>query len=182
MITTNSEKLYLRLKRLRSHGMVYQSESYLLQQNHGGWYMEMQELGYNYRIPDILCALGISQLKRAKEGIQRRRQIAKKYYSAFEGSQIRTYEPPVDVAHAYHLFIVNVKNRKEVYDKLREHKIYAQIHYVPVHMMPYYMEIKEFSLPKAEAYYEHCLSLPMYPTLTDAEQGFVIEKVLEYAK
>lgn len=183
MITTNNPDLYKKLLQLRSHGMVYQGDPNL-QENHGGWYMELQELGYNYRIPDILCALGISQLDRAEEGLARRRAIAQKYDQAFNGTQIETHIPPEQVGHAYHLYVIEVANRKELYDALRKEQIYAQIHYIPVHLMPYYQRLgnKKGDMPHAEAYYERCLSLPMYPTLTDQEQDFVIEKVLAYAQ
>lgn len=137
MITTNDEELYKKLLQLRSHGMIYQGNPKLIE-NHGRWYMEMQDLGYNYRIPDILCALGISQLSRADEGLARRREIAKKYDEVFEGTIVQTHLPKAEDGHAYHLYVIEINNRKEVYDSLREVGIYAQIHYIPVHTMPYY--------------------------------------------
>lgn len=183
MITTNDVKLYDKLKQLRSHGMVYQGNDALLE-NHGGWYMELQELGYNYRIPDILCALGISQLARANRGINSRREIAKRYDEAFKGTLINMHIPSDDIGHAYHLYIIEVNNRKELYDCLRNENICTQIHYIPLHTMPYYRQLgsKKVNMPFAEAYYEKCISLPMYPTLTGDEQSFVIQKVLEFAK
>jgi UDP-4-amino-4,6-dideoxy-N-acetyl-beta-L-altrosamine transaminase len=183
MITTNDEKLYKKLLQLRSHGMVYQGNPNLIE-NHGRWYMELQDLGYNYRIPDILCALGISQLSRADKGIERRRAIAKRYDEAFTNTSIKTHVPAEGIGHAYHLYVIEVNNRKELYDALRAERIYAQIHYVPVHLMPYYRQFgnKKGDMPIAEAYYSGCISLPMYPTLTDEEQAFVIEKVLEFSK
>lgn len=183
MITTNNEALYHKLLQLRSHGMVYQGNP-KLQENHGGWYMEMQDLGFNYRMPDILCALGISQLDRAEQGIARRREIAKKYDEAFAGTAIQTHLPPDSVGHAYHLYVVEVNNRKELYDALRRADIYAQIHYVPVHTMPYYRTLGEtkVEMPRAEVYYEKCISLPMYPSLQDEEQVFVIEQVLKFVE
>jgi UDP-4-amino-4,6-dideoxy-N-acetyl-beta-L-altrosamine transaminase len=183
MITTNDKALYEKLLQLRSHGMIYQGNP-KLQENHGGWYMEMQDLGYNYRIPDILCALGISQLSRADAGIQRRREIAKRYDEAFAGTNIRTHVPANGIGHAYHLYVIEVENRKELYDALRTEKIYAQIHYVPVHMMPYYKDLghKKGDYPIAEAYYGKCISLPMFPTLTDEEQEFVINEIKKTAK
>ena len=179
MITTNDEALYNQLMMLRTHGITKQAD--LLQENHGGWYYEMQQLGYNYRIPDLLCALGLSQLKRADEGIKRRRAIAKRYDEAFEAAGIKHLVHPDDGGHAYHLYIIQVDNRKALYDRLRSVGIYAQIHYIPVHTLPYYRSLEEetISLPNAEAYYSSCISLPMYPTLTDEEQDFVITQVLE---
>ena len=184
MITTNDPILYQKLLQLRSHAMIYQGNSQLIE-NHGGWYMEMQDLGYNYRIPDILCALGISQLSRAKEGLKRRHQIAKRYKKAFKKTSIKTFPYASSAkSHAYHLYVIAVNNRKELYDALRTENIFAQIHYIPVHLMPYYQQFgnKKGDMPIAEAYYEKCISLPMYPTLTEAEQDFVIKKVLKYSK
>lgn len=183
MITTNNQELYYKLLQLRSHGMVYQGNPQL-KENHGGWYMEMQDLGYNYRIPDILCALGISQLSRAEDGIIRRKEIAKRYDEAFENTRIKTHSPKSNIGHAYHLYVIEVSNRKDVYDSLRSAGVYAQIHYVPVHRMPYYQQLgyKNKTLLNAESYYEKCLSLPMYPTLTEEEQDFVIDLTIKYAK
>lgn len=180
MITTNDKGLYDRLLSLRSHGMIYQGNE-KLKENHGGWYMEMQELGFNYRIPDILCALGISQLKNADKGLERRRQIAEKYFKAFEKSPYVKGQSGVVDGHAYHLYIIEVDNRKELYDALRKESIYAQIHYIPCHLMPYYQDLgyEKGDFVNAENYYNQCISLPMYPTLTDEEQDFVIEKVLK---
>jgi UDP-4-amino-4,6-dideoxy-N-acetyl-beta-L-altrosamine transaminase len=180
MITTNDEKLYKKLLQYRSHGMIYQGNDKLTE-NHGGWYMEMQELGYNYRISDIQAALGISQLTKAEAGLIRRNQIADIYDKAFEGTNVKILPPVVNGYHGYHLYIVQVDDRKKLYDKLREHKIFAQVHYVPVHLMPYYQNLYNLkgSLPIAEKYYSQCLSLPMYPTLTQEQQQFVIDKVLE---
>ncbi len=183
MITTNDPELYAKLKQLRTHGMIYQGNDALIE-NHGGWYMEMQDLGYNYRMPDILCALGISQLKRASQGIAKRQAIARRYDAAFKNTQVITRTPSDDINHAYHLYIIEVNNRKELYDALRESGIYVQVHYIPVHLMPYYKELGfgKGDYPVAEAYYERCLSIPMYPTLSEEEQTYVIDKVLYYSK
>jgi UDP-4-amino-4,6-dideoxy-N-acetyl-beta-L-altrosamine transaminase len=183
MITTNNKILYKKLLQLRSHGMIYQGDSSLME-NHGGWYMEMQELGFNYRIPDILCALGISQLSKADKGLIRRREIAKRYDHVFKGTNVKTYNPPEDGGHAYHLYIISVSKRKELYEKLKTKGINAQIHYVPLHSMPYYQRFgnRNGDFPIAEGYYDGCISLPMYPTLSDEEQDYVIEKVLKFSK
>lgn len=181
MITTNDEKLYQKLLMLRTHGITKSPD--LLIENHGGWYYEMQMLGYNYRLPDINAALGLSQLKRADEGVARRQEIAKMYDKAFEG-KINIIKPDTAVSHAYHLYIIQVNNRKEVYDKLKDKGIYAQVHYIPVHTLPYYQQLgyKKGSMPYAEGFYERCLSIPMYPTLTDDDVKYVIESVIELAK
>lgn len=177
MITTNDTALYRQLMRLRTHGITKETD--ILEENHGGWYYEMHELGYNYRMTDIQAALGVSQLDRAEAGVARRREIAKRYDEAFAGTRIETVEVPDGVGHAFHLYVIQVANRKELYDRLREQKIYAQIHYIPVPSLPYYRK-QGFSMkdyPNAQKYYERCISLPMYPSLTNEEQDFVIEQV-----
>lgn len=183
MVTTNDEELYKKLKQYRSHGMVYQGDPALIE-NHGGWYMELQELGYNYRMPDVLCNLGISQLKRADEGLEKRQAIAKRYDEAFAGTKVKTIIPPANVSHAYHLYVIQIEDRKGLYDYLRTKQIFAQVHYIPVHLMPYYKGLgsKAGDFPNAEKYYEHCLSIPMYPTLTADEQEFVIAEILNFVK
>ncbi len=189
MITTNNEELYKKLLSLRTHGITKNPDS--LKENHGSWYYEMQELGYNYRLPDILCALGFSQLQRAADGIKKRREIADIYDQAFKNtSDIEIVSGSNEkliskgIGHAYHLYIIRTKKRKELYDYLRSNNILAQVHYIPVNAMPYYQSLgnkKEYT-PISEKYYEECLSLPMYPSLKKEEQKFVIEKVLEFIK
>lgn len=177
MITTQDEALYQRLLSLRTHGIT--KDPALLQEQHGGWYYEMQELGYNYRMPDILASLGLSQLERAEEGLARRRALAARYDEAFAGTPVRLLQPTEQHGHAYHLYVVQVEDRKGLYEALRAQQIYAQVHYIPVHTLPYYQQLgyQKGAYPHAEAYYDHCLSLPMYPTLTEEEQDFVIEHV-----
>ena len=183
MVTTNDEELYKKLKQFRSHGMIYQGDPALFE-NHGGWYMELQELGYNYRLPDVLCNLGISQLKRAEEGLEKRQVIAKRYDEAFAGTKVKVIIPPANVSHAYHLYVIQIEDRKGLYDFLRTKQIYAQVHYIPVHLMPYYKGLgsKAGDFPNAEKYYEHCLSIPIYPTLTEEEQELVISEILGFVK
>lgn len=180
MITTNDSSLYRRLMTLRTHGITKETD--ILEENHGGWYYEMHELGYNYRITDIQAALGVSQLDRASSGVIRRRAIAKRYDEAFKGTAIKTIRVPEHIGHAFHLYVIQVENRKGLYDRLREHKIYAQIHYIPVPSLPYYKRqgFKMEDYPNAADYYAHCISLPMYPSLTDEEQNFVIEQVKSF--
>lgn len=188
MITTNSERLYTKLLKLRSHGIT--KDPLQLQQNQGGWYYEMQELGFNYRIPDILCALGLSQLKKADERLTRRKLIAKKYDEAFKSNefiqpltQVQTLAAN-GVSHAYHLYVIRTRERLKLYNYLKENNIFPQVHYIPVYQMPYYREhgYHDVCCPQAELYYNECLSLPMYPTLTDSEQDFVIDTINKFAK
>ena len=177
MITTNNRVLYDKLLLLRTHGITRDPAQ--MHENHGPWYYEMLNLGYNYRLTDVQCALGISQLERADRGLKRRQELAARYDHAFEG-KIQFVQPAKNVNHAYHLYIIRVDKRRELYDILRNSGIYSQVHYIPVHTMPYYQTLgwKKGSMPVAEAYYEQCLSLPMYPTLSDDEQEFVIKTIL----
>jgi UDP-4-amino-4,6-dideoxy-N-acetyl-beta-L-altrosamine transaminase len=197
MITTNDKSLYEQLLMLRTHGITRNEKAFLNDVTfaasgeggnsnaYPGWYMEMQMLGYNYRITDFQCALGLSQLKRADEGLSRRREIAKKYDAAFEGHPLvrsNGVELMGASGHAYHLYVIEVPRRLELYNFLRSKNIFAQVHYIPTHLMPYYRSLgwKEGDMPKAEKYYSGCLSLPMYPTLTDEEQTFVISTIKEF--
>lgn len=181
MVTTNNPELYKKLAHFRTHGIT--KNPTLLHKNDGGWYYEMQDLGFNYRLTDFQAALGISQLERADKGLARRQEIAHHYDDAFKNiSAIKTPFRADDIFHAFHLYIIQVSDRKGLYDWLHENGIYAQVHYVPLHLMPYYLECgnKKGDFPVVEEYYEHCLSLPMFPTLTDEEQNYVISKVIEY--
>jgi UDP-4-amino-4,6-dideoxy-N-acetyl-beta-L-altrosamine transaminase len=182
MITTNNEVLYKKLLQLRTHGIT--KDPTLMHENHGGWYYEMQTLGYNYRLPDMNAALGLSQLQRFDEGLARRRFIAKKYDEAFAGTNIKTIISPENFGHGYHLYVIQVENRKELYDFLKTKNIFSQVHYIPVHTLPYYqsMGYEKGAYPNSEKYYAHCLSIPMYPSMTDQEQEYVIEQIQSFCK
>jgi UDP-4-amino-4,6-dideoxy-N-acetyl-beta-L-altrosamine transaminase len=189
MVTTNDEKLYNKLLQLRTHGIVKGDDLYKNSIEEAGgvdvyplWYMEMQDLGFNYRLTDIQAALGLSQLSRAEEGIERRREIAANYYSAFKECSFIKGQSGIVEGHAYHLYVIEVEDRLGLYNYLRENKIFAQIHYFPCHLMPYYKNIgwKEGDLSYAEKYYKHCISLPMYPSLSDKEQEHVITEIFKY--
>ena len=192
IVTTNDKALYDKLCLFRSHGITKNEGLYVNDINfatggyesdkYPGWYMEMQTLGYNYRLTDFQAALGISQLQRADDGLKRRRTIAKQYADAFARKEYIREQSGVVEGHAYHLYIIEAENRLGLYNFLRENSIFAQIHYIPCHLMPYYREQgwKQGDLPNAEEYYKYCISLPMYPTLTDEEQQYVIDKVNEF--
>ena len=180
MITTDNEKLYRRLLLLRTHGIT--KDPSLLHENHGGWFYEMQELGYNYRLTDFQSALGLSQLSRADEGLKRRREIARKYSEAFSDRKGIIGQSGYLDGHAYHLYIIELKDREGLYNFLRSKNIFAQVHYIPVHTLPYYRQLgwKQGDFPISEKYYSQCLSIPMYPALTNEEQAYVIESIGEY--
>lgn len=185
MILTNQRELYERLKLFRAHGIT--REEQLLRKNDGPWYYEQLELGYNYRITDIQCALGISQMKKLPYFLKRRKEIAKKYQEAFadcKNIQLPYQKPGCE--NAWHLYIIRVKGgkRKEVFEQLREAGIGVNVHYIPVYKHPYYQEhgYEGIRCPNAEQYYEEAISLPIYPALKEAEQQYVIEKIQKICK
>jgi len=179
MLTTNSEELYTKLTMLRTHGITKENMS----KNDGGWFYEMQQLGFNYRLTDLQSALGITQLAKNDQGLERRNEISSRYKEAFDGV-IKFQSLPENNYNAHHLFVIEVKHRKALYDHLRANNIFAQIHYIPVHTLPYYEKIGYLNadLSAAEKYYSKCISLPMYPSLTNDEQEFVIEKVVSFIR
>lgn len=183
MVTTNDDSLAARLRLFRSHGIT-RDPALLEDKTQGGWYYEMRELGFNYRIPDVLCALGLSQLKKLPRFLSRRRALAKAYAKAFAGrADIRLQALPAGREHAWHLFTIQVPaaKRRALYDFLHARGILANVHYIPLHRLPYYRRRgwKDVSFPRAEAYYAGALSLPMHAALTDAGQRRVVAAVLE---
>lgn len=190
MITTNNEELYHRLLKLRTHGITKNQDQFENSisisggsESYPNWYMEMQELGFNYRLTDIQAALGNSQLKRASEGIRKRRSIASVYNQAFKDIKaIKTFSFNDEEEHAFHLYIIEVENREELYKYLREHNILTQIHYFPAHLMPYFQKFgwKKGDFPNSESYYNFCISLPMYPTLSTDQQIKTISVIKEF--
>lgn len=177
MITTNNKALYDKLIILRTHGIT--KDPTILTENHGGWYYEMQMLGYNYRLTDFQAALGISQLKRADQGFRRRTEIADYYTAALKDLPLSLPKVEAGVGHAYHLYVIQVEQRLELYNFLHKNNVKAQVHYIPVHLMPYYRSLgwKQGDFPVSEAFYEKCISLPMYPTLTVEEQDYIIQQL-----
>ena len=179
--TTRSKDLFEKMALYRTHGITHDAEK--MEKVDGRWYYEMLELGYNYRITDFQAALGTSQLKRARKNVETRRELVRKYNEAFKNIEgITTPYEADNVYHAYHLYIIQVEDRKGLYDFLRENKIYAQVLYYPLNLMPYYKQLgnKVGDLPVVEDYYKHCLALPMFPTLTSEQQDYVISKVKEF--
>lgn len=181
-ITTNSKEMYEKLLILRAHGMVKTPDM-------KPWEYEMRELGYNYRITDIQCALGLSQLKKLDGFIARRKEIAKSYDSAFKDTIIKPlYE--FDGNSSYHLYVVLVDftklnvSKEELFIKLREKSVGIQLHYIPINKQPYYKSLGYGSehTPVMDKYYEECFSLPMYPLFGDEEQHYVIKSLFEVLK
>jgi UDP-4-amino-4,6-dideoxy-N-acetyl-beta-L-altrosamine transaminase len=181
-ITTNCQEIYEKLLMLRGHGMIKTPEM-------KPWEYEMQDLGFNYRITDIQCALGISQLKRLPAFIDRRFEIAKQYDKAFENTIVK----PLYIYHgksSYHLYVVQVDFTKlnitkvDLFTKLRKKNIGIQLHYIPINKQPYYKSLGygDEIIPMMDKYYKECFSLPMYPLLSNEEQEYVIKNLFEVLK
>jgi UDP-4-amino-4,6-dideoxy-N-acetyl-beta-L-altrosamine transaminase len=176
-VTTNDPELRDRLIRFRTHGITRDPAQ--LRRNEGDWYYEQLELGYNYRLPDLQCALGISQLARLDGFVARRREVAAKYDAAFaDDPLIRPLGVPAWSRGSYHLYVIRVdaRHRRSVFDALRKSGIGANVHYIPVYFHPYYREhgFAETTFPFAEAYYAEAITLPMFPALSDADVDTVI--------
>lgn len=184
MIVTNDEGLYQKLKLFRTHEIT-RDES-LLMRNEGDWYYEQQGLGYNYRISDIQCALGICQMKKLDRFVTKRREIAKRYDEAFKDIEDVIIPKQLDGCNSsWHLYVIQVKkDRKTVFDALRASGIGVNVHYIPVHKHPYYKSIgyEDLVCENAEAYYEKCISLPIFPAMTEEQQEYVVRIVEEIVR
>lgn len=181
MVVTNNKYFYEQMLLFRSHGIT--RDKNLMTDYQGNWYYEQLLLGYNYRITDIQCALGISQLKRLDEFIYKRRILVERYNKAF--SDIKGIIIPYlseGCNSSWHLYIIQVENRKNVFDNLRAEGIGVNVHYIPVYKHPYYQQhgYSGVKCKNAEMLYKNIISLPLYPGLTVQEQDYVIEKVLKY--
>jgi len=178
MVLTGDAGLATAMRRFRNHGIA---TDYRQREAQGEWYYEMTALGWNYRITDFQCALGISQLRKLPAWLERRRALAARYDAAFAGSEVRPLAVAPGVRHAYHLYVVRVPQRESVFRALRRQGIGVNVHYVPVHLHPFYRE--RFGTgpglcPVAEAAYGEILSLPMFPGLSDADAEHVMAATL----
>ena len=181
-ITTNSKEIYENLLTLRNHGMVKTPEMQ-------PWEYQMQKLGFNYRITDIQCALGISQLKKLDSFLEKRRKIAKKYDLAFENSIVKPlYKFNPD--SAYHLYVIKVNfdslniSKEELFIEMRKRNIGLQLHYIPINKQPFYKNLgygDEVTL-NMNRFYKEAFSLPIFPKLTESEQNYVVKTILELLK
>ena len=178
MIVTDNEEFYQKMMLFRSHGIT--RDENLMTRNDGPWFYQQLDLGYNYRITDIQCALGCSQMKKLDRFLARRKEIVARYNEAFADCEniIIPYQLP-ETESGWHLYIVQVKNcdRRKVFEALREQGIAVNVHYIPVYKHPYYQEhgYKDVHCRNAEEVYSHIISLPLYPTLTEEQQQYVIE-------
>jgi perosamine synthetase len=184
MITTDDPELAQKMRVFRNHGITSDHHQ---REAKGSWFYEMVDLGYNYRITDIQCALGLSQLKKLPDFLSKRRRIATRYNQIFATSQnIQPLKVKENVSHAFHLYVIALeldaigKTRQQLYKLLRQNGIGVNVHYVPVHLHPYYRKklgSAPGDFPAAELMYEKILSLPMYPNMTDAQVNEVVEKI-----
>ena len=192
VVTTNDKYLYERLLRLRNHGIEKNQDNFQLKNNsitngiNNPWYYEMQELGYHYRITDIQCALGLSQLKKIDKFIMKRRELAKKYDLAFEN--LKNCEPIQKNMRDFssnHLYILRInfkklsKTRASLMEELKNVGIMTQVHYIPVTSHPYFQKknYKDSNFPNCYNYYNSALSIPLFYNLTDKQQSYVIDQV-----
>lgn len=182
VILTNQPKLKEKLISLRSHGVV-RDPALLQQQDQGGWFYEQQMLGFNYRMTDIQAALGLSQLQRVDTFVSRRRSLAKRYDELLAPLPVITPFQNPDGNSAYHLYPIWIneaiagKTRRYVYDFLRDNQIQVNVHYIPIHLQPYYQELGFVpgQFPAAEYYYSGAISLPLFYDLTESDQDFVVD-------
>jgi perosamine synthetase len=184
LATTEDDELAARMRRFRTHGLERVDVS--PSPTEGGWYMEMQDLGFNYRITDFQCALGISQLDRLDGWVARRNEIAALYREQLRDEDRITLPPaaPDGSLHGHHLFVIGVRAgaeaRLEVFEGLRAAGIGVQVHYIPVYRMPYYRDtlgVRQDACPNAEAYYEAAISLPMFPAMEDSDVVRVVAEL-----
>jgi dTDP-4-amino-4,6-dideoxygalactose transaminase len=186
MITTNNYELYAKLCLLRTHGITKEKKN--MQQCEGTWYYEQQELGFNYRITDLQCALGLSQLKRLNEFVERRRAIAASYNNAFKKiTEVIVPFQKEKVASSWHLYVLRLKSieRKKVFELLQKRGVGVSVHYIPVHLQPYYQKhfhFKNGDFQKAEYYYSQAITLPIYPAMSDNDVNHVIESVFDISR
>jgi perosamine synthetase len=186
LVTTEDGELARRLRTFRTHGIT--KENVNPSPTEGGWYYEIQELGFNYRITDFQCALGLSQLQRLDENVAARNEIAAQYRELLAG-EARVELPPAappDSLHAYHLFVIRVRAGAEarlaVYNALHAADIGVQVHYIPIYRLPYYRDTLGFpqdQWPATEEYYSGALSLPIFPGLGEADVERVVDELRE---
>lgn len=185
MIVTDNEDFYKKMVLFRSHGIT--RDDSMMTRNDGPWFYQQFDLGYNYRITDIQCALGCSQMKKLDRFLACRKEIVARYNEAFaDCDNIITPYQLSDTESGWHLYIIQVKNcdRRQVFENMREKGIGVNVHYIPVYMHPYYQEhgYETVHCANAEEIYSHIISLPLYPGLTFEQQDYVIDALKSLCK
>lgn len=184
LVLTNRPELAERLRRLRSHGMT-RDPAQMNEPSHGPWYYQQVELGFNYRITDMQAALGLSQLDKLEGFLARRRALVARYQTLLADLPLTLPTLQPDAESAWHLYVVRVQteglsvSHRDVFEGLRAAGIGVNVHYIPVHLQPYYRDLgfKPGDFPEAEAYYAQAISLPMYPAMTDEQQDYVVDQL-----
>ena len=185
-ITTNNIEISKRIKLLRSHGITRDRNEFL-NKDEGSWYYEQHNLGFNYRLTDIQAALGLSQVKRSLNFVSKRREIAKRYDELLSNLPIITPKQELYSLSSWHLYVIRIEesttkmSHYEAFNTLREKKIWVNLHYIPIHLQPFYqkMGFKKGDFPKAEQYYKQAISLPIFFSLTNKEQDYVVKVLSE---
>jgi len=184
MVLTNSPKLAEHLRRLRSHGMT-RDPAQMDEPSHGPWYYQQVELGFNYRMTDMQAALGLSQLGKLDSFLARRRELVARYQTLLADLPLTLPTAQAEADSAWHLYVVRLQtglialSHRQVFEGLRGAGIGVNVHYIPVHLQPYYRDLnfKPGDFPEAEAYYAQAISLPLYPAMTDAQQDYVVDQL-----
>jgi len=182
-VTTNDPEVYKKLLKLRTHGITRDANQYIIQDGiNDGWYYEMQELGYNYRLTDPQCALGISQLKKLNIFAKRREEIVNRYNEAFKDLPLEVQKTPEwsnPVRHLYTIRIADKSRRREIFDNLRSKNIGVNAHYIPVYLLPYYQSIgyDKGICPVAEDAFDRLITIPLHQKMTDEQVEYVIKAV-----
>ncbi|PKG81130.1 UDP-4-amino-4,6-dideoxy-N-acetyl-beta-L-altrosamine transaminase [Colwellia sp. 75C3] len=186
MALTNDKKLAKKMRSYRSHGIVNSEEDFK-KETHGPWYYEQQSLGFNYRMTELQAALGVSQLNRLSTFVEKRHQLAQIYDQAFKAENLSSLHQSSDSVSSYHLYILLLPTSKsdlqrKLFEYLRAKEIFVQIHYIPIHLQPYYTKLgfNVGDFPNAEAYYKRAISLPLHPNLQPKEQTYIINNVIEF--
>ena len=183
MALTNNSELAYKMQLYRSHGIT-RNMADMMRPQEGAWYYEQQVLGFNYRMTDLQAALGLSQLARLDEFVVTRNELAKVYDNALSGENIRFVAPLDNSLSARHLYIIQLEDmqqRRECFEYMRLKGILVNVHYFPVHLQPYYLNLgfNEGDFPHAESFYQRILTLPLYPIMTASEQQCVITALCE---